>query len=99
MVEHLGWRSVFWVNIPIGALAIVAGRTMLPRSRHLQPTGVTDRTGFVLLATAAVCALLALSGVSGTDLGTPLTVTLALAARTAAAITFDPRGAGARSTR
>jgi MFS family permease len=80
MVEHLGWRSVFWVNIPVGVVAILAGRMMLPRSRHLQPAGTSDRTGFVLLATTAVCALLALSGVSGTNLGATVTVALALAA-------------------
>ncbi len=80
MVENVGWRSVFWVNIPVGLIAIVAGRTMLPRSRDLQPIGRPDRLGFVLLATTACGALLALSGVSGADIGVAVTIALAVVA-------------------
>ncbi|MBS1836551.1 MAG: MFS transporter [Actinobacteria bacterium] len=33
LVEHFGWHEVFTVNIPIAALAIIAGGFLLPRSK------------------------------------------------------------------
>ncbi|MEV7025043.1 MFS transporter [Kitasatospora sp. NPDC093558] len=33
LVEHASWQWVFWVNVPIGALGIVAGWYLLPRTR------------------------------------------------------------------
>jgi MFS family permease len=80
LVEQLGWRSVFWVNIPIGLVALVAGRLMLPRSRGLAPSSGRDPIGFLLLAVTATAVLLALSGVSGTPLpGWTLAALVALA--------------------
>ena len=33
LVDSLGWRSAFWVNLPIGALAWLLGRKVLPESQ------------------------------------------------------------------
>jgi EmrB/QacA subfamily drug resistance transporter len=33
LVSGLGWRSVFWVNVPIGVLAIFLARRFVPESR------------------------------------------------------------------
>jgi EmrB/QacA subfamily drug resistance transporter len=33
LVDGLGWRSVFWINVPIVAAAIVATRLFVPESR------------------------------------------------------------------
>lgn len=33
LVQTLGWRWVFGLNIPVGIIALVAGRYLLPRSR------------------------------------------------------------------
>ena len=65
LVDAYGWRSVFWVNVPIGVVAIVAGYVLLPRSRDLNPRRGRDVAGFVLLAAAIVSSLLVLSGLSG----------------------------------
>ncbi|HET9073874.1 MAG TPA: MFS transporter [Solirubrobacteraceae bacterium] len=55
---HNGWRAVFFVNLPIGALALVLGRRYLPgggpkaaQNRDLDPVGV------LLLGLAVVCVL------------------------------------------
>jgi EmrB/QacA subfamily drug resistance transporter len=34
LVEHLSWRSVFFVNVPIGALAFIIGMVTLTESRE-----------------------------------------------------------------
>lgn len=49
--EYAGWRSVFWINVPVGLLALVAARVVLPpgRRRRVRP----DLPG-ALLATAAL---------------------------------------------
>lgn len=40
LTEALSWRWVFWVTVPVAALAAIAGRRVLPEGRP------DDRTGF-----------------------------------------------------
>jgi EmrB/QacA subfamily drug resistance transporter len=37
LVDLVGWRSVFWVNLPVGAAAFVAAKRYLPESRAAHP--------------------------------------------------------------
>ena len=85
LVAAAGWRWVFFLNVPVGMLAVVAGIYLLPRTRGAggelllasqppvgqPPAGQrgTDPGGTVLLAAATTAALLAISAVSG--LGAP----------------------------
>jgi EmrB/QacA subfamily drug resistance transporter len=46
LVEAVGWRAIFWVNVPIGLLAIALTRRFVPESRadrprRLDPVGQT----------------------------------------------------------
>ena len=44
LTTMVGWRAVYWVNVPVGIVAVVAGRYLLPRTRQF------SRLGFGLAA-------------------------------------------------
>jgi EmrB/QacA subfamily drug resistance transporter len=67
LVEHLGWRSVFLVNLPVCALALVVGARLLRESREPDAVGLPDVAG-ALLAMAGV-GVLTLAVVQGEDWG------------------------------
>src|SRR5215475_498391 len=37
LVETIGWRSIFWVNVPFGILALVLSACVIPESRADRP--------------------------------------------------------------
>ncbi|MCA1221985.1 MFS transporter [Streptomyces sp. 8L] len=68
LVSGLGWRWVFWVNVPVGLVALVSGHYLLPRTRARTRTAGFDLAGLGLLAVATTGALLGVSAASGLDL-------------------------------
>ena len=48
LVEHLGWRSIFFVNLPIGAFGIFLSSRVLESSRVLSRVEVDVRGGLLL---------------------------------------------------
>ena len=70
LVASAGWRSIFFINVPVGVAAVVAGWFLLPRTRYRAVCQGTDPLGLVLLAATATGTLVAVSAVSG--LGLPL---------------------------
>jgi len=65
LVASAGWRSIFFLNVPIGVAAVAAGWVLLPRTRHRAVRRGADRAGPVLLAVAAAGTLIVVSGISG----------------------------------
>ncbi|MFH8350347.1 MFS transporter [Streptomyces sp. NPDC018045] len=64
----LGWRTIFWVNVPVAAVGLVLGVRFLPES-HTTGRARLDLPGAALAATAAVSVLLPL--VQGHEWGWP----------------------------
>ncbi len=64
-----GWRAIFLVNVPIGLMAIAAGRRYLPRVTPTAP-GLRLNAGSVLLAMAGSVALV-YPLIEGQSLGWP----------------------------
>lgn len=64
----LGWRTVFWINVPVAAVALVLGIRVLPESAAEQRSRL-DVTGALLSAAGVVMVLLPL--VQGRDWGWP----------------------------
>lgn len=71
-----GWRSIFFVNLPFGIIAVVAAFILLPsKGERGVRTGV-DLIGFVLLSGSLVALLVPL--IQGQDEGWPLWTFLSL---------------------
>jgi len=60
LVEHVSWRSVFYINIPVGILAIVLAVITLPRSGEESKKSL-DFWGFLTMVTFVVSFLIAVS--------------------------------------
>jgi MFS family permease len=65
LVSTVGWRWIFFINVPVGAVAVVAGWFLLPRSRGLARDLTADPVGALLLAAATTGTLAALSALAG----------------------------------
>ncbi|HZC52092.1 MAG TPA: MFS transporter, partial [Mycobacterium sp.] len=59
LVAAVGWRWVFFLNVPVGLVAVVAGVCLLPRTRRRTATLATDPGGMVLLAALTTAGMLA----------------------------------------
>ncbi|MCF2529078.1 MFS transporter [Yinghuangia soli] len=55
LVQHIGWESVFFVNVPLGAVAIAVGFAVLPGTRAPKTGGRVDYLGVALLSAAMFC--------------------------------------------
>jgi EmrB/QacA subfamily drug resistance transporter len=58
-VAGLGWRVIFWVNVPVGVAALALVRRLVPESRAARG-GRLDVTGVALLTAALVAIILPL---------------------------------------
>ncbi len=60
LIEHISWRAIFYMNIPVGLIALVAAVATLPAGGRRQ-RGTVDLLGLVTMSTFVVCLLLAVS--------------------------------------
>ena len=102
LVGTVGWRWVFFINVPVGLLAVVAGWYLLPRTRPgrrsapCRPVRGADLGGMGLLAASTSAGMLAVSSLSG--LGLPawaVATCVAVAVTAGAALVRHSRRAAA----
>ena len=66
LVEYVSWRLVFYINVPVAVLALLAAAVALPKFTRA-PTRPFDVWGFITVAMGLVALLLAFS--EGASLG------------------------------
>jgi EmrB/QacA subfamily drug resistance transporter len=71
LAEHFGWSSIFWVNLPVGAVALwVVSRGLMKLPRYERPHKI-DWLGFVCMAAASATLLLGINTRGDEILGLP----------------------------
>jgi len=82
LTDTLGWRSIFFINLPIGAAAFVAGAARLRESRD-PAGGAADWPGTALITGALTALMFALIRGNALGWGSPVIVALFTAAAAA----------------
>ena len=94
LVDTLGWRSIFWINVPVGLAAIVLAARFVPESRAPHPRRI-DPVGQLLVLTAL--ASITYGIIEGPDAGWRSAEILGCfmlgAAAVAALVAYEPRRA------
>lgn len=65
LISAGGWRWAFFVNVPVGAVAALLGRRVLPRDQATERTPSPDYPGVVLVTASLAGIVLAISEGSG----------------------------------
>ncbi|MEV6113909.1 MFS transporter [Streptomyces sp. NPDC052109] len=86
LVASAGWRSIFWINIPIGLAALVLAAVFVPESRAAAPRR-PDPVGQVLVVTILISLIFAIIEGSRQGYGsTPIVALFILSAAATAAL-------------
>ncbi len=72
LVATVGWRWVYFINVPVGCIALVAGHYLLPRTRERHALTDLDWPSVAVLALASTGLLLGISSASGLSLPIPV---------------------------
>ena len=79
LIGVAGWRSIFFLNGPVGVIGLVLAWLLLPRSRELAPRVRFDWLGLGFFAPAVVAFLLALNLAANSGPAAPLLLLVAAA--------------------
>ena len=79
LTEHLSWRAIFWINVPIAAAAVVLTQLFVPESRAAHPRRI-DAVGQTLAIVLLSCLVYALIEAPGAGWGSPRIVGLLVVA-------------------
>ncbi|MCX6693056.1 MAG: MFS transporter [Methanomicrobiales archaeon] len=61
LCQYLSWNWIFFINIPVGIVAILLGAKVIPTTRLVKRTGGFDRAGATLIFVGLASLLFALS--------------------------------------
>src|SRR5262249_15320483 len=90
--DSVGWRGIFWVNIPIGVAAIVLTALFVPESRAARPRRVDPVGQLLVIVTLASLTYAIIEGPRAGWTSPEIVSLFALAAAGAAAlIVYEPR--------
>jgi EmrB/QacA subfamily drug resistance transporter len=94
LVQAVGWRSVFWVNLPIGIAAVILTGKFVPESKAAKPRAVDPvGQGLVLIILAGLTSAMIEGHHAGWDSGLILGLFAAAAAAFAGLLWYEPRRA------
>ncbi|MFC8967154.1 MFS transporter [Streptomyces sp. NBC_01281] len=79
LVQHVSWQSVFFINVPVGVLALVLGTLILTDHRAANAPRSFDLLGIALLSGAMFCLVWALIKAPAWGWGDGLTWTFLVA--------------------
>jgi EmrB/QacA subfamily drug resistance transporter len=71
LISTLGWRWVFFLNVPVGLMGTLLGLLILPQTRRDGAAGRFDWDGAILLAPALTALMIALNEVASWGLASP----------------------------
>lgn len=60
LTEHVSWRAIFYINVPVGVLAVLAALFVVRESRDITVGRRVDYTGVALLTVSLTALVLAL---------------------------------------
>jgi EmrB/QacA subfamily drug resistance transporter len=61
LTSQFGWRTVFYINVPVGLLAVALSMTLIPRDRPAERAGHFDLAGAITFMAGLVALLLVLN--------------------------------------
>ncbi len=61
LADHFTWRAVFYINVPVGLIALWLSWRFIPKDPPAEEVEKFDRTGALIFATGLVALLLALN--------------------------------------
>ena len=94
LTESIGWRAIFWVNVPIGIAACVLAAIFVPESRAPRPRRI-DPIGQVLVIVLLACLTYAIihAPAAGWTSGQTLLMLAIAVAALIALLRYEPRRA------